>query len=91
MIILKRLDVSKSLPEVFTSEKDFISYSISEATWLASATDEVPVMISWGFKQIIDNLLSDSDETIFHWDATYDTCINFWNTFAEGKWNIEIK
>ncbi len=46
MIILKRLDVQKSLPEVFTSENDFISYSISEATWLASATNEVPVMLS---------------------------------------------
>lgn len=91
MIILKRLDVSKSLPEVFTSEKDFISYSISEATWLASATDEVSVMISWGFTQIIDNLITDCDENIFHWEASFDTCLKFWENYAVGSWQVKIE
>lgn len=53
MITLKNLNQRNAIPAMFDTEKEFIEYTISEATWLSLPTGEIPTMEKWGFKWLI--------------------------------------
>lgn len=91
MITLKNLNQPKSIPAVFDTEKEFIDYTIDEATWISLPTGEVPTMEKWGFSKIVTNTVTDeygNQEDIFHWEADVKTCLAFWNDVPTEKWEI---
>ena len=89
MIILKNLNQLKSLPAIFTSEDEFIDYTIDEALWQSLNTNEVTTMKKWGFSQIIDEQINGED--IYHWKADLNTCLNFWLTLTTDNWQVSFQ
>lgn len=89
MIILKNLSQLKSLPAIFTSEDEFIDYTIDEALWQSLNTNEVTTMKKWGFSQIIDEPINGED--IYHWKADLSTCLNFWLTLTTDNWQVSFQ
>lgn len=65
---------------MFDTEKEFIYYTISEATRLSLTTSEIPTMEKWRFKKVVDNTVTDeygNQKDIFHWESDMDTCLKF--------------
>lgn len=92
MITLKNLNQRNAIPAMFDTEKEFIDYTISEATWLSLPTGEISTMEKWGFKKVVDNTVTNecsNKEDIFHWEANMHTCIDFWNNAVQG-WEVKI-
>lgn len=92
MIILKNLSQPKTMPAVFSTEEEFIKYTIDEATWNSLPTGEIPTMEKWGFTKVIDNTVSNEygkKEDIYHWEAALDTCTKFWNENING-WSLSF-
>lgn len=93
MITLKNLNQPKSIPAVFDTEKEFIDYTIDEATWISLPTGEVPTMEKWGFSKIIDDIYIEengSTSEIVHWSADMKTCLAFWNDVPTEKWQVTL-
>ena len=90
MITLKNLNQRNAIPAMFDTEKEFIEYTISEATWLSLPTGEIPTMEKWGFKKVVDNTVTDeysNKEDIFHWESDMDTCLKFWSNL-DHNWMV---
>ncbi len=93
MIILKNLNSPKSIPAVFNSEKEFIEYTLSEALWVALPTGEIPTMEKMGFIKVVDEVYSDefgNTDEVVHWESDLQTCLSFWDTVPEEKWQVSF-
>lgn len=94
MITLKNLNQQKSIPAVFDTEKEFIEYTIDEATWASLPTGEVPNMEKWGFTKVVDDVTTNEygkEDELIHWEADMDICLAFWNNVPTEKWEVQIK
>lgn len=91
MITLKNFNQQNAIPAMFDTEKEFIEYTISEATWLSLPTGEIPTMEKWGFKKVVDDVTTNEygkEDELIHWEADMDTCLKFWSDAVEG---LEVK
>lgn len=82
----------KSIPAVFDTEKEFIDYTIDEATWTSLPTGEVATMQKWGFTKVVDDVTTNEygkEDELIHWKADMDTCLKFWSEIEDG-WEVEI-
>lgn len=92
MITLKNLNQQNTIPAMFDTEKEFIDYTIDEATWTSLPTYEVPTMQKWGFIKVVDDVTTNvygKEEELIHWEADMDTCLKFWSDAVEG-WEVKF-
>lgn len=92
MITLKNLNQPKSIPAIFDTEAEFIEYTISEALWIAIPAGEIQTMEKMGFTKIVDDLYTEENGTkseVIHWEADYDTCMNFWKEHVQD-WEVKV-
>lgn len=78
---------------MFNTEKEFIDYTIDEATWFSLSTGEIPTMEKWGFTKIVYDVTTNEygkEDELIHWEADMKTCLTFWNDVPPEKWEVEI-